>query len=820
MKITLKNFRCYTDSTFDFGTKGITLLSGISGTGKTSIMLGIHFALFGSGTKLVSYGKSTCKVIVEFQEMIITRTKRPNRVVVKDEKGEYEDDAAQSIINKKFGDTFKTTGYISQNARDSFITMSPIEKLCFLEKFAFQGTDLNQIKKRCKDLINTRNETLLKTTSQLEMASLMIKELNKPKEVSFPLNCGKDPNKQEKAIKNEIIRDKNTSVLIKRCKKRLLSLEKEKQSLEIYEAKSQSKKESLDSVTNKISELEVLKNEIYYQGDERIKSYEDDLSVLISQRELILTKERHKDDKKRLENMKDVHLREINTKLEQIKETLWKEYSKEEITPTIVDYQQIIKDIEKISDLKKKLQKYEVDEEILYNDRKTLEKYTKTIVTQNTLYEKLLIQQEIFQCPSCEIELRIRDEELHILENSVATEIHEQEDIDIVSEVISNLKKNISNLERSISIKENRLIRHQEIQEEITNIKEQYEELPSLKEIRKDLEYLRSYKSSQLELETQLKKLDNKQFSSTILSFEKDVNNQKKKIDHLQKTTNKTENNMEEEELRKNIIIQKQNNEKLQNINNDIFKLSKQESNYKKQLEEYKNEYISYFKTITNLEDLNTKITLQLQELSNLETKKKKYQQNIENIEKYQEYKKILKTYNLWVEKITKLKKEETRNRKLYAAANQLKESILEAESIAMLNIISSINTHSQPYLDCFFPNNPISVKIVTFKENKKGKTTTKKPQINMQIEYKGMEADINMLSGGEISRIILAFALALGEMFNTPIMLLDECTSSLDQELTSIVMDGIRENFNGKLVIIVAHQVVKGQFDKVIKIG
>ena len=89
-----------------------------------------------------------------------------------------------------------------------------------------------------------------------------------------------------------------------------------------------------------------------------------------------------------------------------------------------------------------------------------------------------------------------------------------------------------------------------------------------------------------------------------------------------------------------------------------------------------------------------------------------------------------------------------------------------------------------------------------------------------MQIEYKGMEADINMLSGGEISRIILAFALALGEMFNTPIMLLDECTSSLDQELTSIVMDGIRENFNGKLVIIVAHQVVKGQFDKVIKIG
>ena len=75
------------------------------------------------------------------------------------------------------------------------------------------------------------------------------------------------------------------------------------------------------------------------------------------------------------------------------------------------------------------------------------------------------------------------------------------------------------------------------------------------------------------------------------------------------------------------------------------------------------------------------------------------------------------------------------------------------------------------------------------------------------------------MLSGGELSRVILAYALALGEMFNTPLMLLDECTSSLDQDLTGIVMDGIRDNFKDKLVIIIAHQTVLGMFDNVIKI-
>ena len=35
------------------------------------------------------------------------------------------------------------------------------------------------------------------------------------------------------------------------------------------------------------------------------------------------------------------------------------------------------------------------------------------------------------------------------------------------------------------------------------------------------------------------------------------------------------------------------------------------------------------------------------------------------------------------------------------------------------------------------------------------------------------MEADINMLSGGELSRVVLGYTLALGEMFNTPMILL-----------------------------------------------
>ena len=214
-----------------------------------------------------------------------------------------------------------------------------------------------------------------------------------------------------------------------------------------------------------------------------------------------------------------------------------------------------------------------------------------------------------------------------------------------------------------------------------------------------------------------------------------------------------------------------------------------------------------------------TELTEQQKEFTELEKKKEELEKDLHNIHKFQAYEKELEAYNQWIHKLQILEKKENEDRKQYGASTMLKEKILEAESIAMLNIISSINTHAQVYLESFFPDNPISVRLVSFKETKKGKNITKKPQLNLNIEYKGMEADLTSLSGGESSRVILAFTLALGEMFNTPIMLLDECTASLDQELTGEVIDGIRNNFNGKLVIVIAHQEIKGSYDTVVEI-
>jgi hypothetical protein len=41
-----------------------------------------------------------------------------------------------------------------------------------------------------------------------------------------------------------------------------------------------------------------------------------------------------------------------------------------------------------------------------------------------------------------------------------------------------------------------------------------------------------------------------------------------------------------------------------------------------------------------------------------------------------------------------------------------------------------------------------------------------------------------------------------------------------LDQDLTETVFNSIRENFNGKITLLIAHQVVMGTFDKIINLG
>jgi DNA repair exonuclease SbcCD ATPase subunit len=137
--------------------------------------------------------------------------------------------------------------------------------------------------------------------------------------------------------------------------------------------------------------------------------------------------------------------------------------------------------------------------------------------------------------------------------------------------------------------------------------------------------------------------------------------------------------------------------------------------------------------------------------------------------------------------------------------AVKLQAIVAEAERIAVSETIDTLNLYVQSYLTRFADN--IQVDLV-FDGSK----------LTTDVIVNGHDADISTLSGGEIARVILAFTLALAEIHDINLLMLDESMASLDQDTTTTVIETIRTNYSGK-VICIAHQTMTGIFDHVIEL-
>jgi len=813
MKLHLVNFRCYSDKTFEFGDDGLVLITACSGAGKSTILMAIQFALFGTGTKITSYGKTACKVELEFGNMKIVRTKRPNRLILNDD---YEDSVAQEIINKTFGDTFDVTGYISQNALNSFIIMSPTDKLEFLEKFAFKNINLSEIKNRCKTLISKRNEELNKTITQLETNINIFNDMDEPREIKFPLS-GKS-SQYEKITKNEEIRKKNCETLIKKSRILIEKSQKELADLRVLKATIDTKKENISSLEDKLDKIKNDKDNIEYEGDEQLEKYKNILKYILSQKELIYLEDRFGNDKEKLENLKIKEINKLNEELENLKNNIWIEYTENELKNTIKDTKDILKDAKKLTFLKKEVDDYkDISYDEINKEKEKLENLKNEFDEQNKILKIIKDSETIHSCPSCSCKIQIRNNELYLIDNIPTI----NENIEDVKDNITKLSKEIRSLEKFISDEESKLKRKNKIIKEIDEICSQYEDEINEDSISNDLEYLENYLKAEKTKEKKINKIEEtikEGKFSLFVDLEKDLLTLEKRITEIKKTSTSIyddDNIMNEEDLRILIIKEEKNKEKLEKIEETTKILLKDKTKYEKQISEIEDKHLTSYKSIKDEEEINLIIRENKNTIIELENKKIEHIDNIEKIKEYNDYILNKEKYNLWKKKIKDLEQKEKEDRQKYTSSQLLKEKLLEAESIAVANVIDSINTHAQIYLDSFFLDNPIVVRLLPFKETKK----SNKPQINIEILYKDMECDLNMLSGGELSRVILAFTLALGEMFNTPILLLDESTASLDQEATTLVFDSIKENFKGKMVLIIAHQIIQGVFDKVIKL-
>jgi len=199
---------------------------------------------------------------------------------------------------------------------------------------------------------------------------------------------------------------------------------------------------------------------------------------------------------------------------------------------------------------------------------------------------------------------------------------------------------------------------------------------------------------------------------------------------------------------------------------------------------------------------------------------------------KLDEYEEKIETYIKSIEQLKKWKD----NEKYTELTNQIQKSkdakeylieevkscekllyyIKEAETRSIFDFIDSLNSHASIYIEDFFPDEDISVSLVTNKELKSGKD---KVGLFFEVNYKTMKGDIDFLSGGQKDRVNLAFTLAFSELVQNRILLLDECISSLDSETSDTVIETLKDKYKGKLILCVAHQVNTGTFDQVVNV-
>lgn len=801
MKLVLKNFRCYDDAEFDLGDAGVTLISGSSGKGKTTLMMAIEFALFGTGVKLQTYGKKFCSVTFTTDEFKIYRQKGPNRLIVNDK---YEDGAGEAIIKNHFGSNLLSY-YIPQNMRKSFVLMTPIERLEFIESFAFSSVNISELKANAK-LASSNFETEHVTTlGELKSAKMSLDLLPKPEKVAFPIKCAKE--NRQKIIDNMHVKYKNCKIILNRIAKKSESLKAELADLSRTEHLNHEYKQQLQSLTSRIKDVP------QRTDFDKLKEYQALLDNIIAHKKFIQTRLDYQNSVKQLETLKKDEIAKLRAGYSELKSQVWTGGpSRTETKSKITSFNKMIPVLNQKTMLEKTKAKIIVQpegEEWISRYDGILERISNRTTELNDLKRKLKLQSKTMTCPHCMLKVYLKEDELVVAE-TIGADLNTT--IDGISRELGELNKSKNGLKSMIDSYKDNVQKLSSINSQLDNLSKTVIE----DNVEVKLKELVEYDLKNTNIETQISEFENKIqnniFSQTIMSLEKATSLLKKQVDGFNSDITPNE---DEESVRHKLDLIKEQILIVSEIERSNAEKMHEIDMINRKMKSMVDIHCNTWGSMRQKNDVESDISALMLEKADTEKTQTDISDLISKVEKYKQYEENTRIYNMFHDRCVSLTAKELETRLQYQEACLFRQKIVEAESIAIQSLVETINTHTQLYLDKFFPDDPINIRLCAFKETK----DATKPQINLEIDYKGIEHDIGMLSGGEMSRVILAFTLALSEIHSTKFVMLDESTASLDQDLTEAVIDGMKENLGGKMVILIAHQVIQGAFDKVVKL-
>ncbi|MEM2956006.1 MAG: AAA family ATPase [Candidatus Pacearchaeota archaeon] len=303
-KIWLENIRSYNKQEIEFPS-GSLLLSGDIGSGKSTILLAVEFALFGllkgrSGTGLLKNGRNSGTVKLNFEidgkDIIIERKLKKIRDSVSQDKCRLKIDGEEKEISSNEAKSkilellnypqefmnknpilFRYTVYTAQEEmknillEDSDTRMNILRRVFDIDKYKIITENINKITSRLRSEIRSKEGIIADLNSKKD--ELKTKE-NEMKKIKGDLAVAKSKHDDILAIVKER-RNKLDEIEIKMKELNSLRTEFARKESEIIEKKNAIKKSK--------EEIEILKNQISVLEKEikpiEVKNFSDEIKI-------------------------------------------------------------------------------------------------------------------------------------------------------------------------------------------------------------------------------------------------------------------------------------------------------------------------------------------------------------------------------------------------------------------------------------------------------------------------------------------------------------------------------------------------------------
>ena len=784
MQLRLTNFRCWEDKALTIPDKGICLLSGRSGRGKSTILNSIVYTITGKGKNISTFQKKSTSVQLEIDGLLITRQRGPNRLIVKKGDAQYEDDAAQSIIDSTFGAEFCNTSYIDQDNTNSFVFLSPSEKIEFLEKLLLARYNIDEMKDRVKDDISKTKLEHAATDSKLTTLSDMLRKMTYTNQEDVFIetnrltsqNCGKLLEKIRGNIDITEKNEKSVSTKIKKWENERTSqarLTETRHALKV-------KLEDVDEQLSKCDDLEMLRGDMAVL-EKRKNDYHTHQSY-VKRRELESSYNERVEHNTKEKEQYLAQLRDLPT-IDIIKKSVSQLESIQRIMDTLIGLEDKIASPPDESELAN-----ELAERDKIKERMAL--CQKTIVDQNLYYP----------CPSCKNVLQFDKDKL------VMGSVRKIENVGDLKRDVKEMTLRLDSINTHIDELKVEKVLFDKNEAEYNQLFDRLDDLlklPTGDVIEQEMvdeklagmnEMRAKYESGQ----QSIREIDGDRF---LLQLKKEL-----ELLPVAPTGGVTEDIPTEHEypvLLETLAKKKEMTERVRSL-----------TQKRKQLTQSWDELPVPDKTDEELAEL---LTQNREKVETYRKKTEQYRTHLQRIEKWEIVERDNTAYQEIQVKIAETEEKKVAMMDRLRCLVKLRDHVKQAEQQSLSEFIDALNRHAAIYIEDFFPDDDITVELKTVQE---GKSTGKeKVTLHFDVQYREMNGDLSFLSGGEKDRVNLAFTLAFSELVENRILLLDECISSLDAETSNVVLGQLKEKYKGKLVIAVSHQANLGFFDDIINL-